>query len=51
MELSQDLRELLTSFLSHDVEFVVVGAHVLVANKRATARTKDMADLEALGEA
>jgi hypothetical protein len=56
---------LLALFSAHRVEYVIVGAYALastgphgspgisqfIANKRATGRKRDLADLEELGEA
>lgn len=62
-----DVKELLVLFNAHRVEYVVVGGYALafhgaprftgdrrrefVKNKRASGRHRDLADLEALGEA
>jgi len=43
MEIQEDFRELLELFNAHEVE--------LLSNKRALGRKKDLADVEALGEA
>jgi hypothetical protein len=48
-----DFREAWTTRVTHDVGGCTVpflGRAALIANKRATGRLKDMADLEALGE-
>ena len=55
-----DFRDVLREFVAHRVTFLVVGAHALavhvlgkatfLANKRASGRPKDLADLKALGE-
>jgi hypothetical protein len=42
MEIRTDFKELLELFNKHKVEY-------LIANKRSTGRTKDAADIEALG--
>jgi hypothetical protein len=42
MEIRTDFKELLELFNKHEVEY-------LIANKRATGRAEDAADIEALG--
>ena len=44
MEIRTDFKELLELFNKHEVEY-------FIANKKATGRTKDAADIEALGGA
>lgn len=61
MEIPNDFKELLKLFNKHKVEYLIVGrygrtpVHFIsrddfIANKKATGRRKDAADLEALGE-
>jgi hypothetical protein len=66
MEVQRDFKELLALLNEHEVEYVIVGGYALafhgdvpvdylgrqqfIANKRATGRKRDLADLEALGE-
>ena len=51
MEIHNDFKELLELFNKHKVEYLVfISREDFVANKRATGRKKDAADLEALGE-
>lgn len=50
MDIPNDFRELLELFNKHKVEYLIVGGREdFIANKRATGRTKDAADIEALG--
>lgn len=55
MELAPDFNEFFELLNAHNVEFVVVpipfiGRQAFLQNKRAAGRTKDLADIEALGE-
>ena len=45
--MNEDFRDLLAALLAAEARFLVVGAHALAVH----GRTKDQADLEALGEA
>jgi len=60
MDIPNDFKELLELFTKHNVEYVIVGGYGntpvqfisredFIANKRATGRLKDAADIEALG--
>lgn len=57
----EDFRDLLAELVKANARFLIVGAHALsvhgipratadLDNKRASGRTKDLADLESLGE-
>jgi hypothetical protein len=57
MEVQKDFREFLALLNAHDVKFVIVGGYALAyhgaplkADKRANGRTKDLSDIEALGD-
>ena len=58
MEVQPDFRELLALFNANQVDYMVIGdipvyyigREQFTANKRATGRKRDLADLEALGE-
>ena len=51
MDLPNDFKELLELFNNHKVEYLIfISREDSIANKRATGRTKDAADIEALGE-
>jgi hypothetical protein len=53
MEIRTDFKELLELFNKHKVEYLIIGGYIgrddFIANKRSTGRTKDAADIEALG--
>jgi len=50
MGIPNDFKELLELFNRHKVEYlIVIGREDFIANKRETGRTKDAADIEALG--
>ncbi len=50
MDLPNDFKELLALFNKHKVEYlIVISREDFIANKRATGRVKDAADIEALG--
>jgi hypothetical protein len=48
--MNRDFRDLLSEFSVANVEYLVIGAHALAAHGhvRATGRTQDLADVEAL---
>lgn len=47
MRLDRDFREFIESCVAHDVRFLIVGRYAL-ANKRASGRPQDTADVAAL---
>jgi hypothetical protein len=49
MEVQPDFRDMFALLNRHGVEYL--GRVQFAANKRATGRKKDLADLEAIGEA
>jgi len=51
MEIQQDFRESFKCASYGDVPVFYLGKQEFVKNKSATGRKKDLADLEALGEA
>jgi len=51
MDLPNDFKELLEWFNKHKVEYLFISRDDFIANKRASGRLKDAADIEALGGA
>ena len=51
MDIPNDFKELLELFNKRKVEYlIIISREDIIANKRATGRSRNAADIEALGE-
>ena len=46
--MNAEFKELLLAFSAPEVEYVIVGAHALIINKKTAGRLQDLADVERL---